>query len=221
MHVVADLAIGFPLGKVSEKNLDSESGQIAFAFEVRTAPPIAPSSPLSETLRQNYLDPVALYHQLIRWTLSDGTPAISPREVSNSWFEVVTKHRVLFTFRDEWNATLTSGEFAWIEDATLSTARQLTNEQHGTLVTLDGGSPYIFRIMPTHPLDGGSPSPNLRGLDLQIKELPIRFQLTYLLRPTVLLDRSDQKIGFIHRSRSRARFRATVIHRGEYRHTSD
>ena len=140
------LGAGVALGEVSDKNLSA--GHIAFGIEIRTGPPLALSSPLSGTLTKNYLDPVVVYHELIGSNLSDGTPAILATETSNSWLEVVTKDRVLITFRDEWNAPLTSGDNAVVEgtSAGQNVVMPLTDEQHGTIVAPDGWSQYTCQI---------------------------------------------------------------------------
>lgn len=134
------IAGGIALGNVSQKNL--EGGFRNFTFKVRTG-------------KKTYLDPVVMYSKLTG-TLSSpteihGSYAIPEDEwlnhPHNTWLEVVTKDRVLITFRDEWDDPLVSpSETAILSDGSNQINGALSANREGTLVAPDGWSSYICTI---------------------------------------------------------------------------
>jgi hypothetical protein len=86
---------GVDLAEVSAANVSG--GYRSFGFAARTnwmEMPDVTTDPL------NFVDPVLVYQPLVASNL------VASGEVANSWLDVVTKDRILFTFRDEWNSPI-------------------------------------------------------------------------------------------------------------------
>ena len=133
---------GAVLGEVS--NLNLSGGFFKLGIEVRTQAPLVYSLGVTSP-RENYLDPVVLFHTLAHFQLSDGTPAMEPATITNSWLDVASKHRVLITFRDEWNAALVTGEDALVQGPD-TVLKPLVEGQTGTLVAPDSWAQYECQI---------------------------------------------------------------------------
>ena len=133
---------GFVLGEVSVKNLSEGFRSVGFAARTNwMAVPNVLSDPL------NFLDPVRLYQRLITEKLGDGTDVVPPEEVRNSWLNVATKDRVMFTVRDEWNAPIIDGTTsALVTDGTLQETIPLTLDRQGTFLAPVGMSRYKISI---------------------------------------------------------------------------
>ncbi len=137
-----DVPRGFVLAEVSNKNLLEGFRSVGFAARTNwMANPDVITDPL------NFLDPVRLYQRLITEKLEDGTDVVPPEEVRNSWLNVATKNRVMFTVRDEWNAPIIDGTTsAVITDGTLQDTILLTLDRQGTFLAPPAMNRYAVSI---------------------------------------------------------------------------
>lgn len=122
---------GLAFAEVSAANLSN--GFRSFGFAARTN---WMKKPDASTRPRNFLDPVRLFHRLVRDEL------IPPEEVENSWLEVVTKNRVLITIRDEWNAPIVEANIS-VTDGTTQHTIELLPPREGTFDGPAGMRAYL------------------------------------------------------------------------------
>jgi hypothetical protein len=127
---VAPVLGGSILAEISAANLSN--GFVRVGFAARTNPSERPDV---TTPPLNFTDPVGLYQRLTGHHLKGGGDAIAPADVPNSWLDVATTGRLLFTFRDEWNAPLEApAESVVIDTAGGQQSIEFTIDRKGTVV---------------------------------------------------------------------------------------
>jgi phosphatidylserine/phosphatidylglycerophosphate/cardiolipin synthase-like enzyme len=127
---------GMDLAEISAANLSGGFRSVGFATRTNWM-----DNPDTTTDPLNFVDPVLVYQRLVANNL------IAPAEVTNSWLDVVTKDRVLFTFRDEWNAPIIDpAQSVLITDGASQQNIGLTIDRQGTFVAPSGMSNYTISL---------------------------------------------------------------------------
>lgn len=111
---------------------NSSGGYRSVTFVVRTTPTDLPDL---TTPPLNVADPVVFYQRLATHKVAGGD-AIAPAEVANSWLDVATTNRLLFTFRDEWNEPLNASteSLTVVDGAGNQQSVAFTSDRQGTIV---------------------------------------------------------------------------------------